>query len=161
VAKGPHGHRQTRGRYRTHGRWQTGTFVAAVRNVRVETPWLFDGPVTGACVLAWCMRLAYVERHPVPTLQPCGFFLMDNRSSRHNEARRAPIRTAATALPFLPQYSPGANPIERLPSKLKGGLPNAAERLRDVFCKAIAQILDTISAAKAAKHRVNRGFARA
>ena len=30
-----------------HGRWKTATFLAALRNDRIEAPCLFDGPING------------------------------------------------------------------------------------------------------------------
>ena len=47
-----------------HGRWQTMTFLAALRHDRITAPWFFDGPINGEA-----FRL-YVENVLVPTLQP-------------------------------------------------------------------------------------------
>jgi len=30
-----------------HGRWQTMTFLAALRHDRITAPWFFDGPING------------------------------------------------------------------------------------------------------------------
>ena len=30
-----------------HGRWKTATFLAALRNDRIDAPCLFDGPING------------------------------------------------------------------------------------------------------------------
>jgi len=40
VAKVPHGH------------WKAATFLAALRNDRIEAPCLFDGPINGERFLA-------------------------------------------------------------------------------------------------------------
>ena len=47
-----------------HGRWQTYTFLAALRSDRIEAPCLFDGPINGERFRAW------VEQALVPTLPP-------------------------------------------------------------------------------------------
>jgi hypothetical protein len=49
VAKIPHGH------------WKTATFLAALRNDRIDAPCVFDGPINGE------RFLAYVEQFLVPT----------------------------------------------------------------------------------------------
>ena len=44
------------------GKWETATFLAALRNDRIEAPCVFDGPINGE------RFLAYVEQFLVPTL---------------------------------------------------------------------------------------------
>jgi putative transposase len=46
-----------------HGRCRTATFLAALRNDRIEAPCLFDGPINGE------RFHAYVEQVLVPTLK--------------------------------------------------------------------------------------------
>lgn len=138
-----------------HGHWQTSTFIAALRHDRVEAPWLLDGPVNGESFLL------YVEKVLVPTLKPRDIVIMDNLGSHKNKAVRRAIRAAGAMLLFLPKYSPDLNPIEQLFSKLKHGLRHAAERTRDALCRAIAEILDSISATECANYLVNSGYARA
>ena len=53
------------------------------------------------------------------------------------------------------------NPIEQLFAKLKHGLLNAAKRTRDAVCRAIAEILHSISAAECANYLINSEYARA
>jgi hypothetical protein len=60
VAKVPHGH------------WQTATFLAALRNDRIEAPCLFDGPINGE------RFLAYVEQFLIPTLKRNDIVVLDN-----------------------------------------------------------------------------------
>jgi hypothetical protein len=54
-----------------YGHWQTMTFLDALRQGRVDAPWLIDGPIN-----AQCFQL-YVEKVLVPTLQCGEIFLMD------------------------------------------------------------------------------------
>jgi Transposase and inactivated derivatives len=134
-----------------HGHWQTSTFIAALRHDRVEAPWLLDGPVNGESFLLFL----------APTLKPRDIVIMDNLGSHKNKAVRRAIRAAGAMLLFLPKYSPDLNPIEQLFSKLKHGLRHAAERTRDALCRAIAEILDSISPTECANYLVNSGYARA
>jgi len=104
------------------GHWQTSTFIAALRNDRVEAPWLLNGPINGESFLV------YVEELLVPTLKPGDIVVMDNLGSHKGKAVRQAIRAAGAKLLFLPKYSPDLNPIEQLFAKLKHQLRNAAER---------------------------------
>ena len=55
-----------------HGRWKTATFLAALRNDRIDAPCLFDGPINGE------RFHAYVEQFLVPTLKPGDVVILDN-----------------------------------------------------------------------------------
>src|SRR5579863_3140998 len=93
--------------------WKTATFLAALRNDRVEAPCLFDGPINGE------RFLAYVEQFLVPTLKPGDIVILDNLGSHKGKAVRAAIKAVGARLVFLPKYSPDLNPIEQLFAKLK------------------------------------------
>ena len=58
-----------------HGRWKTATFLAALRNDRIEAPCLFDGPINGE------RFRAYVEQFLTPTLKPGDVVILDNLGS--------------------------------------------------------------------------------
>ena len=58
-----------------HGRWQTMTFLAALRPDRIEAPWFLEGPIDGGS-----FRL-YVEKVLLPTLRPGDIVVMDNLGS--------------------------------------------------------------------------------
>ena len=47
-----------------YGKWETTTFLAALRHDRIDAPCLFDGPINGE------RFLAYVQQALVPTLRP-------------------------------------------------------------------------------------------
>jgi hypothetical protein len=64
------------------GKWKTATFLAALRNDRIEAPCVFDGPINGG-------RLrAYVEQFLVPTLKPNDIVILDNLGSHKGKAVR-------------------------------------------------------------------------
>ena len=121
VAKVPHGH------------WKTATFLAALRNDRIEAPCVFDGPINGE------RFLAYVEQFLVPTLKRNDIVVLDNLGSHKGKAVRNAIKAAGARLLFLPKYSPDLNPIEQVFAKLKGFVRKAAPRTLDAVSDAIAK----------------------
>lgn len=142
MAKAPYGH------------WKTMTFLAALRQDRIDAPWLLDGPINGDSFQV------YVEKELVPTLGPGDIVIMDNLASHKAKAVRQAIRNAGAKLIFLPKYSPDLNPIEQVFAKLKHLLRKAAARTPDAVCNAIAEILDTFSPSECAKYFANSGYER-
>ena len=57
------------------GRWETTTFLGALRVVGFTAPLTIDGPINGVIFLAW------VEQHLAPTLSAGDVVIMDNLSS--------------------------------------------------------------------------------
>jgi putative transposase len=143
VAKVPHGH------------WKTSTFLAALRNDRIEAPCLFDGPINGE------RFLAYVEQFLVPTLKPNDIVVVDNLGSHKGKAVRAAIKDAGAHLLFLPKYSPDLNPIEQVFAKLKTFVRKAAPRSLDAVSQAIATALTAVSSNECANYFTNAGYASA
>ncbi len=141
VAKVPHGH------------WKTATFLAALRNDRVEAPCLFNGPINGE------RFLAYVEQFLVPTLKPNDIVVLDNLGSHKGKAVRAAVRAAGARLVFLPKYSPDLNPIEQVFAKLKTLVRKAAPRSFDAIANALATALTAFSSQECANYLRNSGYA--
>ena len=94
-----------------HGRWQTMTFLAALRHDRITAPWFFDGPINGeafSCTsrTSWSHTTARRYR--------------DHGQSRLAQRRRypprhpAPARASSSSLNTRP-----IQPIEQFFSKLK------------------------------------------
>ena len=137
-----------------HGRWQTMTFLAALRHDRIEAPWLLSGPINGET-----FRL-YVEQVLVPTLQPGDIVVMDNLGSHKGRAIRRAIRAAGAKLFFLPKYSPDLNPIEQVFAKIKHLLRSAAARSFDAIAAAIAALLDRFTPQECQNYFANSGYAR-
>jgi transposase len=135
-----------------HGRWQTMTFLAALRHDRITAPWLIEGPINGESFQL------YVEKVLVPTLQPGDIVIMDNLGSHRGKAVRRATRAAGAWLFYLPKYSPDLNPIEQFFAKLKHWLRKAAQRTTEAIYDAIGPILDTVSAAECANYFTNAGY---
>ena len=47
-----------------HGRWKTLTFLAALRDDRIDAPWFVEGPIDGESFRT------YIEKVLLPTLRP-------------------------------------------------------------------------------------------
>jgi putative transposase len=135
-----------------HKRWKTMTFLAALRQDRLDAPWLIDGPINGA------RFLLYVEKVLVATLKPGDIVVMDNLGSHRSKAVRTAIRAVGAKIFFLPKYSPDLNPIEQFFSKLKHWLRKAAKRSQDTVCKAIGHVLDTLSPTECQNYFDNSGY---
>jgi putative transposase len=135
------------------GHWKTATFLAALRNDRIEAPCLFDGPINGE------RFTAYVEQFLVPTLKPGDIVVLDNLGSHKGKAARKAVRGVGARLVFLPKYSPDLNPIEQLFAKLKGFVRKAAPRTLDAVSNAIADALKTVPPKECANYLANAGYA--
>src|SRR5208282_3119723 len=138
-----------------HGHWKNATFLAALRNDRIDAPCVFDGPINGE------RFLAYVEQFLVPTLKRNDIVALDNLGSHKGKAVRNAIKAAGARLLFLPKYSPDLNPIEQLFAKLKGFVRKAAPRTLDAVSDTIAQALATIPPDECANYLTGAGYASA
>jgi transposase len=136
-----------------HGRWRTLTFLAALRNDRIEAPCVIDGPINGESFLA------YVEQVLVPALKPGDIVIIDNLGSHKGKAVRRAIRAAGAKLFFLPPYSPDLNPIEQVFAKLKTLLRKAAERTVEATWKRIGALLTAFTPKECANYFLNAGYA--
>jgi transposase len=133
-----------------YGRWDTMTFLAAMRYDRIDAPWLLEGSIDSESFRT------YVEKVLTPALKPGDIVIMDNLAS--HKASRLLIRAAGAKLFFLPKYSPDLNPIENAFSKLKHLLRRAAARTQDAVCAAIAQILTALTPNDLANFFANAGY---
>jgi transposase len=136
-----------------HGRWKTTTFLAALRNSRIDAPWVLDGPIDGET-----FRI-YVEKVLVPTLKAGDIVIIDNLGSHKGKAVRQLIRSAGAKLFFLPKYSPDLNPIEQVFAKLKHLLRKRAARTVEAVSTAIGQILTAFTPQECANYLENAGYA--
>jgi putative transposase len=132
-----------------HGHWKTATFLAALRNDRIDAPCLFDGPINGE------RFRAYVEQFLVPTLKPGDVVILDNLSSHKGKA----VRAVGARLLFLPKYSPDLNPIEQVFAKFKTLLRKAGARTYDALSDASAAILARYPPDQCAAYLRNAGYA--
>jgi transposase len=134
-------------------RWQTTTFLAALRHNAMTAPMVLDGPIDGA----WFM--AYVEQVLAPTLKAGDIVVLDNLGSHKNRNIRTAIERRGASLLYLPKYSPDLNPIENAFAKLKAGLRRAAERSSDDLWHRIGQLINDFKPSECANYFKAAGYA--
>jgi transposase len=134
-------------------RWQTTTFVAALRQHEITAPMVLEGPIDGA----WFM--AYVEQVLAPTLNPGDMVVLDNLGSHKSDKIRQTIEAKGASLLYLPKYSPDLNPIENAFAKLKAGLRRAAERSTDALWLRIGELLHDFTPQECANYFKAAGYA--
>jgi transposase len=135
-----------------HGRWNTATFLAALRHDRIDAPWLIEGPIDGESFQT------YIEKVLVPTLRPGDIVVIDNLGSHRSKAVRRLIRSVGAKLFFLPKYSPDLNPIEQVFAKLKHLLRKAQARTVEAVCTAIGQLLGSFTPGECTNYFKNAGY---
>ena len=118
------------------GRWETTTFLGALRATGFVAPLTVEGAINGDLFRAW------VEQHLVHALKPGDIVVMDNLSSHKVAGIRKAIEAVGAEVLYLPPYSPDLNPIELAFSKLKQMLRDGAERTTDKLTKLCGKILD-------------------
>jgi len=134
-------------------RWQTTTFLGALRYDGLTAPMVLDGPIDGA----WF--LAYVEQVLCPTLRSGDIVVMDNLGSHRSPKIGQAIEARGASLLYLPKYSPDLNPIEKAFAKLKALLRKAAERSTEALWNRIGQILDDFTPHECANYFKAAGYA--
>ena len=120
-------------------RWQTSTFIAALRVTGLTAPGVFDGAMDGPSFLA------YVEQILVPTLHTEDIVIADNLSAHKVAGVRRAIEAAGATLVYLPPYSPDLNPIELCFAKLKAILRAARCRSVDTLWPLLGECLQRFS----------------
>ena len=135
------------------GKWETLTFVSALRHDGMVAPMLIEGPMNGE------LFLAYVEQCLVPTLKPKDIVVVDNLTSHKVAGVAEAIEAAGATLRYLPQYSPDLNPIEMPFSKLKAYLRKAGERTIPRLRRRIGSFARNLAAREAANYFRHAGYA--
>lgn len=108
-----------------HAKWETTTFLGAIRNTGFIAPLCVNGPINGAVFKAW------VEQHLIRDLRQGDIVIMDNLSSHKVAGVVEAIESVGASVRYLPPYSPDLNPIELAFSKFKKLLRDGAERTSD------------------------------
>ena len=100
-----------------YGRWETTTFLGAMRSTGFVAPLCVEGAINGALFQAW------VEQHLVKVLRPGDTVVMDNLSSHKGSGVAAAIEAVDAGVRYPPPYSPDLNPIELAFSKFTKTTP--------------------------------------
>jgi transposase len=83
---------------------------------------------------------------------------MDNLSPHKSAPTLSLIARAGAEALFLPAYSPGFNPIERMWSKVKVSLRSDEERTQPALIKAIAAALESLTSQDARNSFAHCGY---
>jgi len=135
------------------GKWETITFVAALRHNKMIAPMVADGAMTGE------MFLAYVESCLVPVLRRNDIVVMDNCRIHLGAGIRTAIEKSGATLRYLPKYSPDLNPIELPYSKFKTFLRKVAARTIPGLTRAIRSFIPQLSPKECANYFTHAGYA--
>ncbi|MBI3865844.1 MAG: IS630 family transposase [Planctomycetia bacterium] len=134
------------------GRWETTTFLGALRAEGFIAPLTVDGGINGELFRAW------VEQHLAPVLKIGDIVVMDNLSSHKVAGIREAIEAAGAELRYLPPYSPDLNPIELAFSKFKKLLRDGAERTVDKLWELCGRILDQFTESECRNYFQHCGY---
>jgi transposase len=141
YARAPRGHRAYGSVPRNRGK--KTTLLASLSLSGVGACMILEGSVN---TLAW---EAYVERILAPSLVAGQIVVLDNLSAHTGARVRQLIEASGCELVFLPPYSPDSSPIEETFSKLQAFLRRGGARTHEALQEAIAQGLETGTAADA------------
>jgi transposase len=134
------------------GRWETTTFLGAMRAEGFIAPLTIEGTINGPLFRAW------VEQHLAPVLKPGDIVVMDNLSSHKVAGIREAIEAVGAELRYLPPYSPDLNPIELAFSKFKKLLRDGAARTVDKLWKLCGTILDQFTEIECRNYFTHCGY---
>ena len=134
------------------GHWNTQTFIAALRNDRLDAPWVMPGAIDAE------LFATYIETQLVPTLSPGDVVILDNLSSHKSPRAAAALREIGAWFLFLPPYSPDLNPIEMAFSKLKALIRKAAARTYDDLWHAVGRVCDLFSQTECENYLIAAGY---
>lgn len=121
------------------GKWNTQTFIAALRCDELAAPWVMDGAIDGEAFDT------YVATQLAPILKPGDVVVWDNLNVHKSPRAADAIQARGAWVLFLPRYSPDLNPIEKAFAKLKMLMRKAKARTYDDLWKAVGQVCDLFS----------------
>ena len=137
------------------GRWQTSTFLAALRVTGLTAPGVFDGAIDGESFRA------YIEQILVPTLQPGDIVIADNLGAHKVAGIQRAIQAAGATLWYLPPYSPDLNPIELCFAKRKALVRTARCRSTETLWPFLGECLAHFSPDECRNYVRHCGYAAA
>lgn len=133
-------------------RWETTTFLGALRSTGFVAPLCVEGAVNGSLFQAW------VEQQLVKVLRAGDVVVMDNLSSHKGTAITAAIEAAGATVRYLPPYSPDLNPIELAFSKFKKLLRDGAERTTEKLWQLCGKVLDLFTESECRSYFKHCGY---
>ena len=119
-----------------YARWETTTFLGAMRSTGFVAPLCVAGAINGQLFAAW------VQQHLAKALRAGDVVVMDNLSSHKTRGVAAAIEAVGAEVRYLPPYSPDLNPIELAFSKFKKLLRDGAQRTTEKLWNLCGRVLD-------------------
>ena len=135
-----------------YGRWETTTFLGAMRTTGFIAPLCVEGAING------CIFRAWVEQHLVEDLRSGDIVVMDNLSSHKTAGVSEAIEAVGAEVRYLPPYSPDLNPIELAFSKFKKLLRDGAERTTDKLWKLCGTVLELFNESECRSYLCHCGY---
>ena len=132
------------------GRWQTRTFLAALRVTGLPAPGGFDGAIDGE------RFRAYIDQILVPTRPPGDIVMADTLGAHKVAGIQRAIQAAGATLWYWPPDSPDLNPIERCFAKLKALVRTARCRRPETLWPFLGECLAHFSPDEC-RHYVRHG----
>ena len=126
------------------GRWQTSTFLAALRVTGLTAPGVFDGAIDDESFRA------YIDQILVPTLHPGDIVIADNLGAHKVAGIQRALQAAGATLWYWPPYSPDLNPIELCFAKLTALVRTARCRRTETLWPFLASAWRTSALTNAA-----------
>lgn len=135
-----------------YGRWETTTFLGAMRSTGFVAPLCVEGAINGEVFRAW------VEQQLVKSLRKGDTVVLDNLSSHKASGVVAAIEAVGAQVRYLPPYSPDLNPIELAFSKFKKLLRDGAERTNEKLWKLCGRVLDLFTESECRNYLQHCGY---
>src|SRR5262245_15936756 len=135
------------------GRWETITFVAALRDNKMIASMVVEGAMTGEMFLA-CVETGVVPMHRIKAI-----VWMDNCRVHLEPGIHRAIEKSGATLRNLPKYSQDHKPIEMPYSKFKTYLRKVAARTVPGLNRAIRSFIPQLSPQECANYFRHAGYA--
>ncbi len=135
-----------------YGRWETTTFLGALRSTGFVAPLCVEGAINGALFQAW------VEQQLVKVLRPGDVVVMDNLSSHKGPRVIAAIEAVGATVRYLSPYSPDLNPLELAFSKFEKLLCDRAQRTTDKLRQLCGQVLELFTESECRNYFQHCGY---
>lgn len=135
-----------------NSRWQTTTFLGAMRSTGFIAPLCVDGAINGQVFRGW------VEQHLAKALRPGDIVVMDNLSSHKVKGVVEAIEAVGAEVRYLPPYSPDLNPIELAFSKFKKLLRDGAQRITEKLETLCGAVLDLFTESECRNYLRHCGY---
>jgi transposase len=132
------------------------TLLSAIRDDGLiqKASLLIEGALSGPVFEQW------VREQLVPELNLGDVVVMDNLATHKVAGVGNAIEAAGASVWYLPAYSPDMNPIEKLWSKVKTRLRQAAARCTSTLTTAVGQALNVVTSIECRNYFTACGYQR-